>query len=405
MDIYLARQPIFDRYKNVVGYELLHRSSEINAYTAVDGNLATSELISNVFFNIGLEKITRGKTAFINFTKQLLESETVLLLPKEHVTIEILEDIEPDEEVIEACRNLRKSGYTLALDDYTGRGDKDYRTLLALSDIVKVDLQNLEPSDRSRIGRMINDKKKTFLAEKVETIDDFNSAKELGFDLFQGFFFCKPVMLSSKSISASELRTIRLMQEIHRPEVDFDQIEALIKEDLSLSFMLLRCVNSLVYAIRMPVNSIRQAIALLGQKELIKWISLACLHTVGKDKPDELMITALYRAKFCESIALSAGLKQQSSEYFLTGLFSLLDTLFDRPMAEVLDELPLTEAVKEALLGKPGRYKSALEIALFYEQGDFSRACELAKSEYELDKEELARFYLDALQLADRQWV
>jgi len=404
MNIYLARQPIFDRYKNVVGYELLHRSSEVNAYSAVDGDRATSELISNVFFNIGLEKITRGKTAFINFTRQLLESETVLLLPKDHVTIEILEDIEPDEDVINACLNLRRAGYTLALDDYTGSEDKDYNALLNVSDIVKVDLNKLAPSLRPKIAESISNKNKTILAEKVETIDDFNSAKEMGFELFQGFFFCKPVMLSGKSISVSELRTVRLMQELHKPEVDFDLVESLIKEDINLSYMLLRCVNSLVYAIRMPVKSIRQALALLGQKELIKWVSLACLHTVGKGKPGELMVTSLYRAKFCESLALSAGLRQQSSEYFLTGLFSLLDTLFDRPMAEVLEELPLSEIIKETLLGKAGSYQNALSVAVLYEKGDFNQAYDLAQSEYGLDKGKLAQFYFDALHLADQQW-
>ncbi len=405
MAIYLARQPIFDRNQNVVAYELLHRNSEVNQYTAGDGDRATSELIANVFLNMGLENITRGKRAFINFTKQLLESDIVRLLPKEYVTIEILENIEPDQEIIAACKRLNEEGYSLALDDYTGKEDSGYETLLGLSEIVKVDLLKVNLSERPQFDGMMKNKKNTFLAEKVETIDDFNKAKALGFELFQGFFFCRPVMLSGKSISAAQVHTVRLLQEIYRAEVDFDQIEALIKEDLTLSYKLLRCINSLVYTVRMPVNSIRQAIALLGQKELIKWASLACLHTAGNDKPDELMVTALCRAKLCESIALSAGLKSQSSEYFLTGLFSLLDTFFDRPMAEILAELPLADAVKEALLGKPGKYKYALEIALLYESGDFNSAYELAESEYGLDRDKLAFYYFDAIKLADTQWA
>ena len=405
MSIYLARQPIFDCNQNVVAYELLHRSSEINRYTAADGDRATSELIANVFLNMGLENITRGKKAFINFTKQLLASDTVLLLPKELVTIEILEDIEPDEEVIAACKRLRESGYSLALDDYTGNEDSGYRALLDLSEVVKVDLHKMELSNQAQVEAIIKNKKNTFLAEKVETIDDFNKAKTVGFSLFQGFFFCKPVMLSGKSISASQQRTINLLQEIYRPEVDFDRIEALIKEDLTLSYKLLRCINSLVYAIRMPVKSIRQAIALLGQKELIKWASLACLHTVSEHKPDELMVTALCRARFCEAIAISAGMNEQSSEYFMTGLFSLLDTFFDRPMEDVLAELPLDKEVEETLLGRAGKYKSALEIVLFYENGDFNKAYVLAASEYGLDREKLAFCYFDAIKLADTPWT
>ncbi len=399
MSIYLARQPIFDRNRNVIAYELLHRSDEENYYKAEDGDQASSEVIANALLNIGLERLTRGRRAYINFTRQLLENNTALLLPKEQVMIEILEDIEFDEPLRAICSELRKAGYSLALDDYANC--ENNFSLLDLADVVKIDFQMIEPSRRAQFMSNFCHRQNKLLAEKVETLDEFSEAKTLGFDYFQGYFFCKPVMISTKSISANRLAVFRLMKEIHNPEMDFDLVEAVIKQDSTLAYKLLRCINSLVYATRLPIKSIRQALTLLGQKELIKWASLVCLHTAGDDKPDELMVTALSRARFCESLALKAGLKEQRAEFFLTGLFSLLDTFLDQPMADILEELPLVEGVKDALLDKPGEHKNVLDMALYYERGAFDRSFAVARREYALDEIAVTNCYLDSLALSD----
>lgn len=403
MDIFLARQPIFNRSQQVVGYELLHRSCSKNYFMGSDGDLATSELISNAFLDIGIDKITRGKRAFINFTKNLLEDETALFLPKDSVAIEILEDIEPDNNVIDACKRLKQLGYTLVLDDCDC--SMKCEEFLGVVDIVKVDFQRVKVQNRPKMMSIFEGRNNKLLAEKVETINDYNLAIDLGFDLMQGYYFCKPVVLSSRGIPANKLQSMRLLQEIYKPEMDFDQIERLIKEDASLSYKLLRCINSLAYATRFQISSIRQAMALLGQKEIIKWASLACLHTLSSDKPDELLITAIARARFCESIAIEGQLKEKSSEYFITGLFSLLDTFLDRPMEEILQELPLLEEIKEALLLYPNEYRRPLDILQLYERGYFDEAFEIASMEYGIEDVVVMKSYLAAIEMADVKWA
>ena len=403
MDIFLARQPIFNRNQHVVGYELLHRSCSKNYFMGIDGDLATSELISNAFLDIGIDKITRGKRAFINFTRKLLEDETALFLPKNSVAIEILEDVEPENTVLDACKKLKKLGYTLVLDDcdFTNNCEE----FLDLVDIVKIDFQRVKIQNKAGISSFFSGRDNKMLAEKVETVKDYNMAMDYGFDLMQGYFFCKPVVLSSKGMPANKLQSMRLLQEIYKQEMDFDKIEKLIKEDASLSYKLLRCINSLAYATRFKISSIRQAMALLGQKEMIKWASLACLHSLSSDKPDELLITAIARARFCETMALEAKLEGKSSEYFIIGLFSLLDTFLDRPMEEILEELPLMEEIKEALLLFPNEYRVPLDIFLLYERGYFDEAFELAVKEYELDDVTVMRSYLSAIEMADVKWT
>lgn len=403
MDIFLARQPIFNRNQTVIAYELLHRSCSKNYFMGTDGDIATSELISNAFLDIGLDRITRGKRAFINFTKKLLEDETALFLPKDAVAIEILEDVEPDAAALAACKKLRQLGYTLVLDDCDC--NMENRAFLDLVDIVKVDFQRVKLQDRPKMMSFFKSKSYKLLAEKVETVEDFGLAMESGFDLLQGYFFCKPVIVTGRGIAANKLQSMRLLQEIYKNEMDFDTIERLIKEDATLSYKLLRCINSLAYATRFKISSIRQAMALLGQKEIIKWASLACLHTLSSDKPNELLVTAIARAKFCESIAIAAKLKDSSSEYFITGLFSLLDTFLDRPMEEILKELPLAEKIKRALLSVPGGYRKVLDIFLLYERGYFDEAFEIAIRDFNVDDVTVMKCYLDSIDLADIKWA
>ncbi len=399
MNIYLARQPIFDRKQVVVGYELLHRSSACNQFMGIDGDLASSELISNAFLGIGIDKVTRGKRAFINFTKKLLEDETALFLPKEAVAIEILEDIEADISSLDACKRLKQFGYTLVLDDYDF--DQKHDGFLDYVDIVKIDFQKAKRQDNSKMISFLNGRDNIMLAEKVETIDDYNLAMKSGFKLMQGYYFCKPVVLDSKSIPSNRLQSMRLMNEIYKPFMDFDRVEQLVKEDASLSYKLLRYINTLAFPTRFEISSIRQAMALLGQKEMIKWSSLVCLHTFSNDKPDELIIAAITRARFCESIAVAANRKEKSSDYFITGLFSLLDTFLDQPMKDILDGLPLLDEIKNALLLTPNEYRKPLDIFLLYECGSFDHAFAVAKDNFGLDDEVVMKSYLAAIEMAD----
>ncbi len=399
MNIYLARQPIFNRKQIVVGYELLHRSSSTNQFMGIDGDVATSELISNAFLDIGIDNVTGGKKAFINFTKKLLEDETVLCLPKSSIAVEILEDIEADSSALDACKRLKQLGYTLVLDDYAF--EKKHEGFLDHVDIVKVDLQRVKELNKIKMMSVFTGRGNRMLAEKVETIDDYNLVMESGFDLMQGYFFCKPVILESKSMPSNKLQCMRLMHEIYKPRMDFDLVERLIKEDASISYKLLRYINTLAFPTRFQISSIRQSMALLGQKEMIKWSSLVCLYTFSSDKPYELLVNAVTRASFCESIAVAANLKDKSSDYFITGLFSLLDTFLDKPMNEILDELPLLDDIKSALLLVPNEYRKSLEIFLQYERGNFDHAVKLASKYFGLDQLAVTKSYLSAIKMAD----
>lgn len=399
MRIYVARQPIFDRQQKVYAYELLYRSGEDNYNPEINGNLATSEVIANSFLALGLDKLTRRKRAFINFSSQLLNNETALLLPKEYVAIEITEDISSDQDAVAACKDLYKKGYKLVLDDYDRHtGDTD---LLNFVEFIKIDYQETEPGQREKIISYFKGSRKKLIAEKVETVQDYGDAMVNGYDFFQGFFFCEPTVITGKEIPGNKLQNLRLLQEIYKPEMDFDQVEALIKQDPSLSYKLLRFINSIAVPVRFPIHSIRQAMALLGQKEIVKWASLVALRNVGYDKPDELIVTAIARGKFCELMAEATDLHDRKADLFLAGLFSLLDTFLDQPMESILNDLPLADEIKSALIGQSGPFRDILQMVLFYEQGQWDKAFSIASEKYNLDEVEVMSYYLESLELAD----
>ncbi len=402
MKIYVARQPIFDRRQKVIGYELLYRTSELNYNPEKNGQLATSEVISSSFLSIGLDNLTRRKRAYINFTKPLLENETALLLPKDLIAIEITEDIEVDQNIMDTCKKLNNNGYSLVLDDFSTQSRA--MPLLPLADAVKVDFQEKDELERSKTMELCKSKKKQMIAEKVETVKEYGDAMANGYDYFQGYFFCEPALVVGREIPSTKIQNLRLLQEIYKTEMDFDHVEQLIKQDPSLSYKLLRFINSVAFPLRFPIRSIRQAIALLGQKEMVKWVSLVALRNVGYDKPDELIITAVSRARFCESVALATSTKNRSADLFLTGLLSLLDTFLDQPMENILKELPLAEEIKDALLGQDGDFKNILDLVLLYEKGSWEKAFEIAATKYNLDEVEVMSYYLESLELADMAW-
>jgi c-di-GMP-related signal transduction protein len=402
VNVYLARQPIFDRRQKVIAYELLYRAGEENYNPEQDGIRATTEVISSALLDFGLEKVARGKRIFIKFSWKLIIDETAFLLPKEQVAIEITLDTEPDRQMIDACRHLHKEGYTLVLDGFDQRlkGGE----LLAFVDIVKVNFQTTGAAERGQVAAFLKESGKKLLAKKVETVRDFETAMEYGFDYCQGYFFCEPVVIKGRELSTTKMQNLRLMQEVYKPEIDMDRMEKIISQDPSLSYKLLRFINSPAFAMRFPISSIRQAVALLGQKELVKWVSLVALRNVGYDKPDELIVVAVSRAKFCEMMAQRSRLKDRSAELFLTGLFSLLDVFLGQPMEEVLTDLPLTEEVKQALRGEEGDYGKLLNLVLLYEKGNFDQALTIAINDYQLEPVQAMLCYLDALELADMAW-
>jgi len=395
----VARQPIFNRKEKIFAYELLFRKGDDNFCNSVDGDRETADVISNSFLTIGIDILTGGKRGFINFTANLLKNEIAYSLPKEYLAIEILEDVEPDQEIILACTQLKEAGYLLVLDDFVF--EPKFWPLIDLVDIIKVDFLATDVQERRNIVQRVGSRKIKFLAEKVETREDYAEALEIGYCYFQGYYFCKPVVISGKSIPIFKLNYLRLMKEINNPEVDFEKINTFIKGDVSLSYSLLKFINSSVFGFKTKIDSIKHALVLLGLSEVRKWASIIVLQNIGEDKPDELIVNSVVRATFAEALARKTVFKEQASNIFLMGMFSLIDAFLDRPLADVLSELPLTNEIKRALFGENNQIRVFLDLILAYEKADWVNFSVYAHK-LNIDESEVPNLYLQALIAANQ---
>jgi EAL and modified HD-GYP domain-containing signal transduction protein len=378
---FVARQPIFDRRLNVFAYELLFRSGFDNfcdcLYDPREADAASSDVLTTSFVLTGLEELTGGKRATVNLTRDLLIREIPTLFSPRMLMLEILETVVPDVMTVEACRRLKEMGYKLVIDDFVL--DDLQNPLLELAEIVKVDFGRTSVEEREEIPQLLKGSNVKLLAEKVETVEQFDQAMEWKYAYFQGYFFSVPVIRYSEGVPGSKLVYLRILSEINKSEVDFQDIENIIKQDVSLSYKLLRFINSAYFGLHQPVQSIGHALTLLGMKELKKWVSLTALSRLADDKPDELVVTSLIRARECELLATELGLADIGSELFLMGMFSLIDAIINRPMSEILGQLPLSEETKAALLGGSNLFRDILVTIVSYERGDWSRFSEYAQ--------------------------
>lgn len=395
MDVFLARQPILDRFNKLFAYELLFRDSEKNMYQGKDGDKATIDVIKNTFTNIGIDKVTGDKKAFINFTENILKSDIFAVLPPKSVIIEILEDIEPTEEIVELCKRLKGLGYIIALDDFV-YSDK-YRELLEVIDIIKVDFKITKGYERREVIKRVNSARIKFLAEKVETIEDFNEAVSCGYEYFQGYYFSKPLMISGKKIAENKAIYIQILQEINNEKFSIESMENLIKRDVSLSFKLLKLINSANYCFVSEIKSLRQALALLGEKEIKKWLYLIVFQTIGNNKPEIIIIDSLTRARFAEIIAKKNRMDVNPFNAYLTGILSMIDLLLDSPLDQILEEILIPAEVKEGLNGTNNNgYRRLLDLIIEYEKGEWDQVSKISK-ELKLDEKGLPEAYYEAI--------
>jgi c-di-GMP-related signal transduction protein len=362
--VFVGRQPIFNSKMEVVGYELLFRSSEHNAYDGSDGDTATSLLINNALMEIGLDEIIGENPAFINFTKSLLINGIAELLPPDRVVLEILEDVEIDDELIVGVKQLAEAGYQIALDDFTYTDE--WLPLIELAQIIKYDVMMHSIDEIREQMKKFSGKNIKFLAEKVETQVEYEQLKEEGFEYFQGYFFSKPLILNQKSLSADSLSLLQLVAQIQKPNIETDEIEELISRDASLSYKLFRCVNSAAFGLKNKMKSVRQAIVYLGLQRLKNWVCLLAMAT-NSDKPKELIQTGLIRANMCALIAEEIDADDKDS-YFVVGLFSILDAILDQSLSDILEKLPLDKSINEALLDMKGDMGLALKCSIASEQ-------------------------------------
>jgi len=373
MEVYVARQAILDRNRQVYAYELLYRSNpEINEFDGTEASVATSSVVANSLLVLGLENVLCGKKAFINLGRGLLVDGFSLLLPKESTVIEVLENVEPDSEMLAACERLREQGYPIALDDFVGTPDNE--PLAALANLIKIDFRTTPRAEQERLVKTYRARGKKMLAEKVETYEEFQWTLDIGYDFFQGYFFARPVILQGKEIPSYKLACLRLLREAQCPDLDFQQLEKLISEDVALSYKLMRYANSALFRRNGEIKSIRQALVRIGEHGARRWITLAAIPGMAMDKPCELAVLSVVRASFCESVA-KLTYAPAADAAFLTGLFSLLDALIDRPLSEALAEVRLPSEILDTLFGTAPEQDPLSQIYRLmrvYEDGDWA---------------------------------
>jgi c-di-GMP-related signal transduction protein len=396
MEICLARQPIFSTNAEVVGYELLYRrlSTDTSA-GGVDRHIMGADVIVHTFINIGLSQLTSGRSAFINFTREMLLARTFTLMPPDSVVIELIENVEPDEAVEQACEELVGAGYSLALDDFVW--SPRYRRLLELATIVKVDVLEQPATKLDAIAQQLAPYDVRLLAERVETADVRALCAGLGYELFQGYYYARPEMVVKRALTSDELAIAQAMSVMRDPHTSDSKAEAVCSADVGLSYKLLRMVNSAARDGR-GIESIRHAVQLSGRNELGKWLALLLVSSMAarRGANRELVHLAVQRGRMCELLGGSTGRDRDSGALFLVGLFSLLDAISGMPMPELIQAIQLAPAVRDALVARTGPYASSLSLTEAYEQGEWTRVARDASSSG-LDAAQVSALYVQSL--------
>jgi c-di-GMP-related signal transduction protein len=387
---FLARQPILNPGREVVGYELLFRSGWENRFSG-EADEATRQTLDNCLA-MDVESLADGGLAFVNCTRQALVGKLFTLLPPATTVIELLETIEPDGEVIGACLDLRRMGYRMALDDFLPR--PEMQPLIEIADYVKVDFRLSDAKERQRIRQMTRNSHAALLAEKVEDEEEFQVAYREGHKYFQGYFFCRPKMVARLSIPANRANYLRLLAELTRKPLHLDEVLNIVRMEASLCYRLLRLANSPLWGLRSEVTSVRGAFMLVGEDRFRMLVSVATSSVLGQSRSPALVSLSLQRARFCELFAPLIG--ENPTEQFLLGLLSLVDAMLEMPMEAIARALPLRPEAKEALLGAANRAAIPLCAIRSIEMGTWAE-CSRATRIPGIDESVLARLYMESV--------
>ncbi|ALT00134.1 EAL and HDOD domain-containing protein [Lacimicrobium alkaliphilum] len=394
MFAYVARHPILDTDKNVYAYELLFRDGRKNCFPDIKPDEATSKIITASHLTLGLEDIACHKTSFINFHKETLINGFPTMLDPESVVVEIVDTVPSDSSLVGACKQIKDMGYKLALDDHNF--DPRWDAFLPYVDIIKVDTLRSDFDTIARNLPKFQQAKVKLVAEKVETYEDFNCYRDMGFDYFQGFFFSKPEVIRQRNLPTSKLALLELLQESSSTEFSFERVNAIFERDVGLSYMLLRFINNPTINKRYKISSLRHALNYLGELELKKFISILALANMGEDKPIELLHLSLVRAKFCELVSIAKKDKDNPPKGFLVGLFSLLDALLDQDMSALVGKLPIDDEIRSALCGGEGRLRNYLGLAKAFESANWLALIKLS-GQLELSQKMLHGLFNEAI--------
>src|ERR1700733_4356344 len=367
----VARQPIYGKAMAVVAYELQYAASGSGLVAPSNGAKDDAlRMLADAALDIGLDRLAGALPVYISYPRELLVAEAPASLHPDRVIIEVPGKLLADENVLQGVRTLRKRGHHIALDDYSPQLTSS--GLLDLVDIVKVPLPQFTPAELARLAPELIGRGLKLIAKQVATIEQFEHASQLGFDGFQGDFLQRPEQFHSQRAPRNGFATLRLVATLQNPNCTVREVEQLISQDLSMSYRILRCINSSYYGLPQEIDSIRQALLLLGMDNLRQLCSLAALQQL-ENRPPSLFVTAMARAHMCEQLARLAG-KSPTGPYFITGLFSMLDVLMGMPMAKIVDELPLAPLVENALVAGDGDAGAALACARAYESATWLHA-------------------------------
>lgn len=395
---YVARQAILDRDQNVYAYELLFRDGTCNRFPDIEPDEATSKILTDSHLNLGLESITGGKVSFINFYEETLLYRFPTSLDPLNVVIEIVETTSANDRLLTACKHIQGLGYSLALDDYDF--DPKWDKFLPHVDIVKVDIKQCSFDEIEQGIKKFESSRVKLIAEKVETQEEYKRFKDLGFDYFQGFFFARPEVIKSKSISNYSTSAVQLLAETSRLELDMDKVANILEKDVVLSYKLLRFINNPTINKRTQISSISHALNFMGQIELKKFIALLALAKMNDSKPEELVLIALVRAKFCEFVSSSRGDKENPPMGFLVGLLSVLDAMLDQKMPVLVENIPIAQVLKDALCGEKNKYFVYLSLAKGFEHANWELISTLTER-LGLLPDDVSQFHRDALMWAN----
>lgn len=397
-NIFLGRQPILDREQSIVGYELLFRSADTLHANIGDQANVDSFVISNVLSNFGIQEVLGKHKGFINVTGALLMSDLLEILPREQTVIEILETVELSDALLHRCRELKEQGFTLALDDNLYH--PDYEPLYEIVDIVKIDVLQVPADSLKQMVDLLSNRGLTLLAEKVETIEQYHFCLDLGFDLFQGYYFARPAVLNKRKVDVSGVALLKLLELICR-DAEITEIEEAFKHNPNLTYNLLRLVNSVVIGMKEKIRTLRHALVVLGMQQLKRWIQLALF---ASDKTgaagNPLLESAATRGRLMEILVKEWGPGPQDQDYsesaFMTGVLSLVDVLLGTPMEKILAQLNLAEEVRLALLERKGALGSLLLLTEKLENLDFAEVSQLL-NQYHCSREILITAQLEAI--------
>jgi len=398
MFAYVARQAIYDAQKRVYAYELLFRDGVSNCFPDIPPDEATSNMIASSHLSVGVEDICFNKFAFINFHQDTLLYRFPSTLDPMSVVVEIVESVEVNKDLIKACEHIRNLGYRIALDDYDF--SPRWAPLIPLCNFIKFEVNMLEQATPEQFAKIkeFKDQGITLVAEKVETIGEFEKYSEMGFDYFQGYFLAYPEIIKHKSLDAAMNSIIELVGISTSPDFDVSKVNEVMEKDVGLSFKLMRFINNPLFNKRHKIESLGHALRYMGSTELKKFIALLALANLKGEKPADLLTISLIRAKFCAQISVAKGLQQNPPSSFILGLFSMLDVLLDQPMDVLMKKLPMSKEIQDALCGRAitGLMADQLNMCRAYESADWA-AIERLSTSIGLESEDVYAMYYTAM--------